>query len=138
MSESTVAAIVARIDADTPEVLLALREHDPFKDHWCLPGGHIDPFERASDAISREVLEETGLTFEGRFLGYQDEIIPEQQIHAVVLIFVGTATGDLLAAQGEIREVRWFSLDEARNLMLAFKHNAILDAYAAAMGASGE
>ena len=103
-----------------------------------MPGGHIDPFERASDAVAREVMEETGLVFEGRFLGYQDEIIHERQIHAVVLIFVGTATGDLKAAQGEIREVRWFSLDEARNLSLAFMHNAILDAYAAAMGETGE
>lgn len=133
MPETTVAAIITRPVADGAELLLVLREGEPFKDHWCLPGGHIDQFERASDAVAREVREETGLQFDGRFMGYQDEVIPERGIHAVVLIFAGSAEGSVAAAPGEIAEVRWFALDEARSLPLAFLHNQILDAYSAAL-----
>ena len=43
------------------QVLLAQRSKGAFEGLWSLPGGHIEPGERAQDAARREVREETGI-----------------------------------------------------------------------------
>jgi 8-oxo-dGTP diphosphatase len=118
-------------------LLLTQRNVEPFKGCWCLPGGHIDRFEPVRAAAIREVREETGLDFDAAFFGYFDEIIPEQGIHAVVMVFHGVGSGNLSASPYEVTEAEWFSLAEARALPLAFTHNDILDAYADRDGLGG-
>lgn len=130
MPQATVAAIITS-SSHRDSILLTQRKIPPFGGQWCLPGGHIDPFEPAREAVLREVKEETGLDFDPRFLGYFDEIIPERGIHAVVIVFAGTAMGSLNKQEDEVADIRWFSIQEARSLPLAFDHGTILDAYAA-------
>jgi 8-oxo-dGTP diphosphatase len=129
MPKTTVAALIATSTDESVQILLTRRAVEPFQDHWCLPGGHIEDYERAHDAIAREVLEETGLTFVPRFFAYFDEIIPSIGIHAVVLVFQGPADGQPAPAPGEVAEVGWFSLVAARSMPLAFRHNDIVNAY---------
>jgi 8-oxo-dGTP diphosphatase len=131
MPQATVAAIVTSEDSDIVEVLLTRRRIEPFKDQWCLPGGHIDQYEPAKEAIVREVKEETGMDFEARFFRYFDEIIPERNIYAVVLVFEGHARGEIRIQEDEVTDIRWFPLEETRSLDLAFTHNEILNTYAA-------
>lgn len=128
--KATVAAIITRQQDGIEKILLTRRAVKPFAGLFCLPGGHIDRFETALAAVIREVKEETGLDFTPRFLEYGDEIIPELDWHAVVLVFAGTATGQLLPAPDEVSEMRWVSLPEALSDTLAFGHNAILNRYA--------
>ena len=129
MPQATVAALITTVREGHPEVLLTRRKVEPFEGRWCLPGGHIDPDEPARVAVIREVKEETGLDFEASFVGYQDEIIPERGLHAVVLVFIGTATGDLVPSEEEVSEIAWIPIEEARPMSLAFGHNEILDRY---------
>ena len=42
-------------------VLMVERAKPPFAGLWSLPGGHIEPGEKARDAALREVTEETGV-----------------------------------------------------------------------------
>jgi 8-oxo-dGTP diphosphatase len=129
MPETTVAAILSRPD-HPDQILLTRRNVPPFKGQWCIPGGHIDPYEPARKAAVREAREETGFEFDAQLLGYFDEIIPERRIHAVVLAFYGPARGQPTRAEAEVQEMRWFTLEEARELPLAFDHGTILSAYA--------
>jgi 8-oxo-dGTP diphosphatase len=129
MPEATVAAIATRAD-DLHTILLTRRNVEPFKGQWCLPGGHIDRYETAQEAVIRELREETGLVFCPQFYGYFDEIIPERGIHAVVMAFAGEARGILAPSESEVSEIGWFTVDQARSLDLAFTHNEILNAYA--------
>ena len=129
MPETTAAALLTR-PGHPDQILLTRRNVPPFRGHWCIPGGHIDPFEPAREAAQREACEETGLEFEAQFLGYFDEILPDHGIHAVVLAFYGEGRGDLILQEAEVQEIRWFSLDEACTLPLAFDHKTILAAFA--------
>ena len=133
MPTTTVAAIITE-PSDRAAVLLTRRNIRPFQGQWCIPGGHIDRYEQVHDAVVREVKEETGLDFDARFFRYFDELIPHQQIHAVVMVFVGVGHGTIRPDDNEVSEVRWFALEEAAELPLAFTHNEVLDVYGRSLG----
>jgi len=42
MPKATVGAIIHPSENERSTILLTKRNVNPFKDHWCLPGGHID------------------------------------------------------------------------------------------------
>lgn len=129
MPKTTVAAIILQKKKKDSKILLARRNINPFKNLWCLPGGHIDKFELARDAIQREVKEEVGVNFDGIFFKYFDEIIPSDGIHAVVLAFIGLAQGEIVKETPEVSEIKWFAISEIKKLKLAFQHAEILDDY---------
>ncbi|MBN1686647.1 MAG: NUDIX hydrolase [Spirochaetales bacterium] len=115
-------------------VLLALRNHPPFDGYWCLPGGHIEFGEEVETALFREIQEETGLTVTGhRFLGYFNEYFPDLDWHAVALMFVVHVEGAESRQESEVRELRWFSHAELRNMKLAFKHGEVVRQYLAGL-----
>jgi 8-oxo-dGTP diphosphatase len=137
MPETTAAALLTR-PGHPDQVLLTRRNVPPFRGLWCIPGGHIDPFEPAREAVEREAREETGLEFDAQFLGYFDEILPDYGIHAVVLAFYGEGQGEPILQQAEVQEIRWFTLEEALELSLAFDHKTILAAFSDQQSALGD
>lgn len=130
MPIATVAAIIISKDTKTERILLTRRKVEPFKNMWCLPGGHIDNNEMAKNAIIREVKEEIGVELDPSFFGYFDEIIPEKNIHAIVLVFTGKWNGEITSNEDEVSETDWFSISQALSIPLAFEHKIIIDAYA--------
>lgn len=56
------------------EVVLLERAHEPHAGEWVLPGGFVDPGERAREACVREVREEVGLAVDPvAFVGLYDD-----------------------------------------------------------------
>ena len=41
------------------EILLIERKYDPYKGHWAFPGGFVEYGETTTDAVRREIQEET-------------------------------------------------------------------------------
>jgi len=133
MPQATAAAIITSMRDGKLCILLTRRAHDPFQGEWCLPGGHIEPYEKARNAAIREVKEETGLDFNAQFFGCFDEIIPERKIHAVVCVFTGEGNGEIRFPEEEVTEYQWCPLEDALRLPLAFDHHTILAAYASSV-----
>jgi len=127
-----VKATVGAVIEGQKGMLLALRNHPPFEGYWCLPGGHIEFGEKVDDALYREIREETGLTIqEHRFLGYFTEYFPDLDWHAVALMFVVSAGGSEVRQESEVKELRWFSPQELRQMDLAFMHGEVVARYLA-------
>lgn len=87
------------------EVLLIRRGTPPRMGEWSLPGGRIEPGERAVDAALRELVEETGV--EARILGLidvVDGIFPEAGRHYVLIDYVAEWTGGEAVAGDDAAE----------------------------------
>jgi 8-oxo-dGTP diphosphatase len=131
MTKATVAAIITPDDDNREIILLTKRNVPPFQGQWCLPGGHIDDYETAEEAVVREVREETGLLFASPvFLHYFNEVFPEHHFHAVALAFYGRGVGSIKLMEDEVEEIAWVPLDEALTRPLAFNHLQIIQHYA--------
>ena len=65
-----IAAAVALVFTFEDKVLFTVRNVDPDKGKWDLPGGFIDPNETAEEAACREIREELGLNLQPSDLKY--------------------------------------------------------------------
>lgn len=130
MPKVTVGAVLTRTIDDEFRILLTRRNVEPFKNFWCIPGGHVEQDEKAVDALIREVKEETSLDIiHPEFLGYLDEIFPERNIHNVVLLFHGRAFDEAKADPAEVADIGWFSLSEVLKMDLAFLHREAIQLF---------
>ena len=63
-------------------VLLAQRSKPPLKGIWSLPGGHIEPGEKAREAAHRELLEEIRFGLAKEYLGNTN--LPMEEISVLL------------------------------------------------------
>lgn len=96
------------------QVLLIRRGTPPRMGEWSLPGGRIEPGERAVDAALRELHEETGV--EARILGLidvVDGIFPEADRHYVLIDYVAEWTGGEPIAGDDAAEAVFMGVEAA-------------------------
>ena len=53
---------VGAVIVDEGKIVLVKRKYEPLKGHWSLPGGMVEVGETLEAALTREMLEETGLS----------------------------------------------------------------------------
>jgi len=116
--EVAVGGVAVRDD----ELLLVRRGHGPATGTWSLPGGRVEFGEDLSEALVREMAEETGLevVVEG-FLGWVERIGDDPEpFHFVILDFrvhVFDPDADPVAGD-DAAEVRWVPVAELVELSL--------------------
>ncbi len=119
-----VAAVVER----EGELLLVRHQKPDREPYWVLPGGRLEPGETIPECAGRELAEETGLT--ARFSGvlYVSEFLREGR-HTIDVVARMVLKGDEEATLGSdpevapgteptLREVRWVSVEELREIEL--------------------
>lgn len=81
---------------------------------WDIPGGRIEIDEVLSDALVREIHEETGLRAKAvRLLEAQDIFSTEKDIHVVRLTYVGEVEDGQVELSDEHAEYCWMTKDNA-------------------------
>ena len=92
-------------------VLLVKRGTEPARGHWSIPGGLIELGESLSEAIVREVREETGLDVEPvELIEILDRIHREGdrvRYHYVIADYLCRVVGGTLHAASDADAVRW-------------------------------
>ena len=109
--------------------LLLVRHQKPHREpYWVLPGGRLEPGETILECAGRELAEETGLTAGFSGILYVGEFLREGR-HTVDVIARMALEGDEEATLGSdpevapgteptLREVRWVTIDELREIEL--------------------
>jgi 8-oxo-dGTP diphosphatase len=106
-----VGAIVIHDDS----LLMVRRGREPNKGLWSVPGGRVESGEYLSDALIREVREETGIDIEvGDLLGILEWAGDE---HFVILDFLAQPFDDATPnASDDAVEARWVPLRDVAKL----------------------
>jgi 8-oxo-dGTP diphosphatase len=78
--------------------------------HMALPGGRVNPRETVTDALKREVREETGLDVIPQQLLYVAEVTAPHRMHELNLIFLAEPISFAPAAQVDLAQLSFIEL----------------------------
>ena len=93
------------------EVLLIQRGNEPWKGAWALPGGFVDYGEDPTDAVLRELEEETGLKGEiVRLLDAKGDPARDPRKHIVSIVYLIEAEGVPVGAD-DAADARFWPID---------------------------
>lgn len=103
------------------QVLLVKRARPPMTGVYTLPGGMVETGEALTDAVVREVLEETSLTVDPIALaGHRDVVVPDKSgrihRHFVVLPFAARWVAGEFTPSEELAEGFWVNPREVAGL----------------------
>lgn len=102
-------------DADG-RLLTIRRGHPPDEGRWSLPGGRVEPGESDTEAVVRELAEETGLRVEpGSLIGQVERPGPGGVTYEI-FNYAAIVTGGTLAAGDDASDARWAPPAELRDL----------------------
>ncbi|MGH2787013.1 MAG: NUDIX hydrolase [Actinomycetota bacterium] len=114
MSPGPQIAVGAIVVADGA-MLMVQRGQEPAKGLWSVPGGRVEAGEYLTDALVREVHEETGIAIEVGELAGILEVLGEQ--HYVILDYLASVQDRREPAPGQdAADARWVPLDEIPSL----------------------
>lgn len=100
------------------QVLLIRRGTPPRQGEWSLPGGRIEPGERAVDAALRELREETGVEAEiAGLIDVVDGIFPDSDRHYVLIDYAARWMSGEPVAGDDAVEARFVALDQVEALV---------------------
>lgn len=105
--ELCVGAVVVRDDS----ILLIRRGNPPGEGLWSVPGGRVERGETLTDAVSRELREETGLDGKvGEIVGWTEHI-GRRRHYVIVDFWVAVASDAVPEAGSDATDTAWVQFD---------------------------
>lgn len=103
---------------------ILLTQSPKWSNKWTMPGGHIDPGEKVSEGITREVEEEVGLKVEFIDVFAWGELIDSKDFHRPAHfiyfdVYYKLASDFVKLDDVEIKAFKWLMPEEALKLDLA-------------------
>ena len=103
---------VGAVIVDDGRVLLVKRKYEPLKGQWSLPGGMVEIGETLETALTREMLEETGLRVDvGPVIEVFDRIMRDEarrvRYHFVLIDYLCWPSGGSLQAGSDVDAAMW-------------------------------
>jgi 8-oxo-dGTP diphosphatase len=118
----TVDVVLLTVRAGRLAVLLVQRRSHPFRGHWALPGGFVEPDEELDTAARRELAEETGVLIasgeDAVALGHLEQLrtygTPERdpRMRVVSVAYVGFTAAAELVAGSDAADARFWAVDD--------------------------
>jgi 8-oxo-dGTP diphosphatase len=113
-------------------ILLVQRGRNPLKGYWSLPGGLIEPGEKIEDALTREVLEETGLIVRPkRMFEIFERIIRDAEgraeYHYILHDYLCTVVRGTPRAGDDAGRVAWIPRQQIKDLKLTEGTLAVIE-----------
>ncbi len=108
------------------DLLLVKRINEPYKHHWCLPGGFVDKNETVEDAARRELEEETGLKVSNLFVSnvYSDPVRDSRGTITVAYFTFVVNKPKVKVNDDENSSVKWINMSYIKEL--GFDHKRIV------------
>ncbi|HUL24246.1 MAG TPA: NUDIX domain-containing protein [Streptosporangiaceae bacterium] len=107
MPAQKIRCVGAIVTDGSGRLLLVRRGHAPEAGRWSLPGGRVEPGESDSQAVVREVHEETGLWVEpGALVGAVERPGPGGAVFDIY-DYAASVSGGLLLPGDDAADVRW-------------------------------
>jgi 8-oxo-dGTP diphosphatase len=122
---------VGGVIVDDGKVLLVRRRYEPLKGHWSLPGGMVEIGETLEAALTRELLEETGLAVDvGPVIEVFDRITPDEdhriRYHFVLIDYLCWPGGGALRAGSDVDAAIWADPDNLAEYSLTDKATSVI------------
>jgi mutator protein MutT len=122
---------VGGVIVEEGKVLLIRRKYEPLKGHWSLPGGMVEIGETLEAALTRELLEETGLAVDvGPVIEVFDRITPDEdhriRYHFVLIDYLCWPGGGALRAGSDVDAAIWADPDNLAEYSLTDKATSVI------------
>lgn len=116
MSGPVIPCVGAVIKDGQGRLLLIKRGHAPGAGLWSLPGGRIEPGETDTEALIREMREETGLVIEvGSLIGTVRRLAQDGAV-LDIRDYAATVTGGTLRAGDDAADACWVAPGDLESL----------------------
>jgi 8-oxo-dGTP diphosphatase len=116
VSGSVIPCVGAVVTDGRGRLLMIKRGHEPGAGLWSIPGGRIEPGETDTEALVREMFEETGLVVEvGRLIGRVQRPGPNGTV-IDIRDYAATVTGGTLRPGDDAADARWVEAADLASL----------------------
>jgi len=131
---------VGAVVMENGKILLVKRAFDPGAGKWSVPGGLVELGEKLSEACIREAEEETGLRVQVLELINVFDMVDKEdsgkfKYHYVLVEFLVKPVSGELKPNAEVKELRWFTREEAKNLDMTRTARRAIDELFGGLGA---